>query len=158
MWFIILSTLLIAIGIAGCILPYPGNFIILVGLYVATFIPNNEGVLTNYPLWYWLVQIIFCLLAFLVDYILPYLGAKRFNSSKFGLWGCLIGSIVGVFFFPIGLFLGPFVGAFIGELCFARRHWKQSSFSGLGATLGFVATIFAKLIISALMLMLHFCI
>lgn len=158
MWLIILSTLLIVIGIAGCILPYPGNFIILIGLYVATLIPNSEGVLTNYPLWYWLIQLTFCLLAFLVDYLLPYLGAKRFNSSKAGLWGCFIGSIVGVFFAPIGLFFGPFIGAFLGEILFAGRHWKQSSFSGIGAVLGFIATIFAKLGIAAFMLLLHFCI
>jgi len=158
MWLIILSTLLIAIGIAGCILPYPGNAIILIGLYVASFIPNSEGILTNYPLWYWLIQITFCLLSFLVDYILPYLGAKRFKSSKAGLWGCFVGSIIGVFFAPIGLFLGPFFGAFLGEILIAQRHWQQSSLSGVGAVLGFILSIFAKLIIAALMLLLYFCI
>ena len=45
------------------------------------------------------------------------IGSKYSGGSKWGSWGCLIGSIVGIIFLgPWGIVIGPFGGAFIGEL------------------------------------------
>ena len=56
----------------------------------------------------------------LVDYILPSVCAKKFRCSGWGVFGCFVGSIVGLFFMPLGIILGPFLGTVVGELMAER--------------------------------------
>lgn len=78
------------------------------------------------------------------DFIIPAIGAKKFNCSPYGTWGCVLGTFIGAFFFPIGLMVGPFLGAFLGELL-ARRDAFQAFRGALGAFLGFLAGTLLKL-------------
>ena len=87
----------------------------------------------------------------ILDYVIPMVGAKRFNCSKFGTWGAAIGTIVGLFFFPLGLILGPFLGAFIVELL-VKKSVPAAALGGLGALLGFLASVFIKILLCAGML------
>ena len=89
-----------------------------------------------------------------LDYVVPALGAKRFNCSKFGTWGCAIGTLLGVFFFPVGLLLGPFCGAFVGELI-ARKPVRAAAFGGLGAFLGFLSGVCIKVVACVIMLVCY---
>ena len=53
--------------------------------------------------------------------ITPMLGTKYSGGSNWGNWGCAVGTVAGMFVFPPwGILLGPFVGAFVGEL-FGRQ-------------------------------------
>ena len=74
------------------------------------------------------------------------IGAKKFDCSRAGTWGCFIGTIVGVFFFPIGLVAGPFGGAFIGELISGKTA-RAALRGGIGALLGFLAGTALKIIV-----------
>jgi uncharacterized protein YqgC (DUF456 family) len=56
-----------------------------------------------------------------------------------------------VFFFPIGLLLGPFGGAFVGELI-ARKPIRAAALGGLGAFLGFLSGVCIKVIACIFML------
>ncbi len=87
----------------------------------------------------------------ILDYVIPMVGAKRFNCSKFGVWGAAIGTIVGLFFFPLGLVLGPFLGAFIVELI-VKKSVADAALGGIGALLGFLASVFIKMLLCAGML------
>ena len=54
-----------------------------------------------------------------------------------------MGTIVGAFFFPIGIILGPFAGAFLGEFI-AKKDFVTALRSGIGAFLGFLAGTLLK--------------
>jgi uncharacterized protein YqgC (DUF456 family) len=93
--------------------------------------------------------ITFVFLGFLVlavtisDYLIPMIGAKKFNCSKWGTYGCFIGTLFGMFFLPIGVIAGPFLGALIGE-CFTGKSFRDVFWGGVGALLGFLASVLLK--------------
>ena len=87
----------------------------------------------------------------ILDYVIPMVGAKRFNCSKFGVWGVAVGTIAGLFFFPLGLVLGPFLGAFIVELI-VKKSIADAAIGGIGALLGFLASVLIKVLLCAGML------
>ena len=78
------------------------------------------------------------------DMVMPSVGAKKFDCSKLGVWGSLIGAIAGVFFFPWGLILGPFIGAFVGELI-AGKKFTSSIKGAMGAFVGFATGVVLKI-------------
>lgn len=81
-----------------------------------------------------------------LDYIVPVLGAKKFGSSREGVWGGMIGIVVGLFFFPpIGIILGPLLGTIIGDLIAGGTFVKALN-SGIGSLIGFIVGTSIKLI------------
>ncbi len=85
----------------------------------------------------------------LIDNVLNFIGAKAFGASWAGLIGVLIGGILGgLLLFPVGLLIGPFVGALLAELIGGRTK-REALKAGLGAFLGYLGGVFAKLAIWA---------
>jgi uncharacterized protein YqgC (DUF456 family) len=72
------------------------------------------------------------------------LGAKRVGASKLAVAGAVLGTFAGLFFGPVGLFAGPFVGALGGELIHGREVRKATKV-GFGTWLGIVFGIVLKL-------------
>lgn len=70
--------------------------------------------------------------------------AKKFKCSGWGVFGCFVGSVIGLFFLPLGIVLGPFLGTVAGELI-AGRELSASVRGGFGALLGFVLCLGLKL-------------
>ena len=116
---IILGIGLAVIGIIGCIVPgLPGPPLNYLSLILVQII-NHDAFTTKFLIWFGAVTVV----VYLLDYILPILGAKLFNASKYGIWGSIIGMIIGIFFFPpYGLILGVLFGAIIGELLAGKNH------------------------------------
>ncbi len=130
---IILGTLCMIIGLAGCLLPIiPGPPTAYVGLLLLHF--TDKAQFTTAQLLTWLFVVI---LLQVLDYFIPMLGSKYSGGSRWGTRGCLIGTIAGLFFMPWGIILGPFLGAFLGELL-GGRETGQALKSGLGSLLGFL--------------------
>ena len=91
------------------------------------------------------------LLAWSLDWIAGAIGAQRFGASRYAVVGATIGAVVGLFFALPGILLGPFLGAVIGELI-ARRDLEQAGRAGIGAWLGLLLGIAAKLALSLSMI------
>ena len=62
----------------------------------------------------------------------------------------MIGTIVGLFFLPIGIIAGPFFGALVGELV-AGRNFGQSLYGAFGALIGFLAGVLLKVLCCGLL-------
>lgn len=134
-------------GIAGCVLPFipgpPLNFLGLLLLHLTSGFQFSTEFLI---LWAIITAIVYGL-----DLIIPVWGTKKFGGSKRGVWGSIIGLVVGMFFFPpFGLIIGPFAGAVIGELT-AGKESKAALKSGFGSFVGFIAGTVLKLIASGMM-------
>ena len=136
----IFAGLLLLIGFIGCVVPVlPGPIIGYCGLLALN--PTERCPST-------LVLVTMGLLVAAVtvaDYVVPAIGAKKFNCSRWGTAGCFVGTLVGLFFVPFGILLGPFLGAFLGELI-ARKPVGTALKGGLGAFLGFLSGIFLKIL------------
>ena len=136
----ILAGLLLLIGFIGCVVPVlPGPIIGYCGLLA--LIPTEKCPST-------LVLVTMGLVVAAVtvaDYVVPAIGAKKFDCSRWGTFGCFAGTIVGIFFVPVGILLGPFLGAFLGELI-AMKPVGAALKGGLGAFLGFLTGVFLKIL------------
>lgn len=138
---------LAAVGFVGCVLPYPGHPFILLGCAAADWASGRFS-----AWWVWLGLIVLAIAGIFVDNVTTALGAKRFGSSRAAIWCSILGLLIGgVFFPPLGLLLGPFLGAFFAELIFIRKSLGDSAKSGTGALLGYLIGIAAKLFIAILM-------
>lgn len=138
---ILIGLLLMVVGIAGSILPViPGTPISWLGLIVLYLSPSLE--------FDWTFIIITGIVAigiYIMDYIIPAIGTKKFGGSKAGAWGTTIGLIIGILApIPMGILIGPFVGALIGELAFNKTEGPQAFKAAIGSFFGFLASTFLK--------------
>ena len=110
--FILLAIVFAALGLAGAVLPVlPGPPMAFAALLMLLFCNGND--ITTVQL---VVAGVLAVIITIGDYIAPIWFTKRTGGSKSGIWGATIGLVLGLFFGPIGIIAGPFLGAFIGEL------------------------------------------
>ena len=108
---IVFSVLFMIIGLLGCILPaLPGPPLSYIGFLLLHFTDRVQFSTTQI-----LILLLLVVVAQVIDYFIPVLGSKYSGGTKWGSWGAFIGSVVGLFFLPWGLLLGPFLGAVAGE-------------------------------------------
>ena len=136
----ILSGICLLLGFTGCFLPVlPGPPIAYVGLLLLQATERYQFSITQLVVWGLLVVVIQIL-----DYVTPLLGTKYSGGSKWGNWGCAIGTIFGVFVFvPWGILFGPFLGALVGELL-SGKELEDAFKAGLGAFIGFLVSTVLK--------------
>lgn len=141
MLYYALAVLLILVGVAGVILPaLPGLPLVFAGMLLAAWAGDFQQI-------GWITLVILGLLtvlSFAADFFSTAVGAQRVGASRKALWGTVIGTFAGLFFMPIGLLAGPFVGALVGEL-WHGRELGQAAKVGLGTWLGIVLGIVLKL-------------
>ncbi|MDR6094151.1 DUF456 domain-containing protein [Stenotrophomonas sp. SORGH_AS_0321] len=144
----LVAALCIALGIAGIVLPaLPGIPLVFLGLLLAAwadgFVHVGWPVLT--------VLAVLTVLSFVVDVLATVVGAQRVGASRKALWGTFIGSIAGLFFMPVGLFLGPLLGALVGEY-WHSRELGRSTRVGLATWLGVLLGMALKVALLVAML------
>jgi uncharacterized protein YqgC (DUF456 family) len=149
-WLILGFTLMI-VGIIGSVLPVlPGPITGWFGLLLLHF---SNAIPMNYQL----LGITFTIAVtiFVLDYIIPGLGAKKFGGSKKGATGATLGLIVGLIVpIPLGFVIGAFVGALIGELSHDPKDLKRALKSAFGSFIGFLASVTMKLMVSLVLMVI----
>lgn len=138
---LIVGLLLNGLGILGCIIPaIPGPVFSWLSLLLFFFLPERDFSTTTL-----VVSGLLMAAVALIDYVVPVLSAKKFGSSKEGVYGGMIGIVVGLFFSPVGIILGPLVGTIVGDLIAGGTFTKALN-SGLGSLVGFLVGTSIKLI------------
>jgi uncharacterized protein YqgC (DUF456 family) len=142
-----LGVIFIISGILGCVVPaIPGPPLSYVGLLLLHFTEKYQFSTKFLIIWAIITAVVYAL-----DIIIPAWGTKKFGGSKRGVWGSIIGILIGMFLFPpFGIIIGAFLGAVIGELSGGKDSGEALK-SGFGSFLGFLAGTLMKLIASGLM-------
>lgn len=136
------------VGLLGSILPaLPGAPLSYVGLLL--LLPCEGVDISNASLW---VYGVFLAIVSVLDYIAPVWLTNLSGGGQQATRGSMAGLIAGLFFFPPwGLIVGPFVGAFIGELMEGSSKGKALKVA-LMSFVGFLLTTGMKIIYSGLLL------
>ncbi|MCB0445626.1 MAG: DUF456 domain-containing protein [Gelidibacter sp.] len=147
-FLVIIAALFMVLGIIGSFLPIlPGPLTSWVGLlifYLTKVVPINWTFL--------IITLIIALGIWILDYIIPAVGTKRFGGSKAGMVGTSLGLIIGLIApIPFAIIIGPFVGALIGELV-NKSDFNKALKAAFGSFLGFVASTFIKFIVAVIYL------
>ena len=143
-----LAILLIVCGLAGTIVPaLPGIPMIFIGGWIIAYIDDYQyigmgtlialGVLTA--------------ISIAIDWLSQTMGAQKAGATKQGLTGALLGTIVGIPFGLLGIYLFPVIGAFLGEMI-GHRDMHRSAKVSWDTWVGMIAGIAAKLAIGFTML------
>src|SRR6056297_241760 len=142
-----LGILFIIGGILGGVLPVvPGPPLSYTGLLLLHFTEKH-----SFSSQFLITWAIITIVVTVLDYFIPVWGTGRFGGSKRGIWGSVIGLVIGLFFFPpFGIIIGPFLGAVVGELSSGKESGAALR-SGFGSFVGFLAGTLLKLIASGLM-------
>jgi uncharacterized protein len=147
---VILAVLLTLAGLAGCILPaVPGPPLNFIALLLLQWAWHSYSIMTL------VVLGLLTLLVLVLDYMIPVWGAKLFGATKYGIWGSIIGMLVGIFLTPIGMIGGLLLGAILGDMV-AGKMPLEAMKSGAGTFLGTVAGMLVKLILSGIMTFMVF--
>ena len=165
---VILGFLALLAGFVGSIVPaVPGPPLSFVGLLLLQW--SGRAGFTPTFLWVWAAVAV---AVTVMDNLLPAWMTKRFGGSRMAVWGSVLGLVIGMIFFaPLGLLLGPFLGALAGESFHNYLQDKRNRANGvdlgavdngaraiktlkvaLGAFLAFIVGTGAKLISCLLMI------
>ncbi|MDR0938194.1 MAG: DUF456 domain-containing protein [Mediterranea sp.] len=139
---IVLGALCLLVGLLGCVLPFlPGPPVAYAGMLLLHF--TDRVSFSSSQLVTWLLVVV---VLQVLDYFTPMLGSKYIGGSKWGSWGCVVGTVVGLFFLPFGIIAGPFLGAVIGELL-GKKEIGEALRSGIGSFLGFLVGTLLKFVL-----------
>ncbi len=138
---IILGILLIFIGIIGSFVPViPGPITAWLGLLIL----YQTSLLTS-DFTFLATTFSIAIGVFILDYFIPLIGAKKFGGTKSGMIGATLGLLVGLIFLgPLGIFLGSFSGAFVGELINDPKDKRTALRAASGSLIGFLTGVFLK--------------
>lgn len=145
LWFVV-GGLLILIGIVGCFLPIlPGPPLAFLGLWIQQLKEPNPFTAKFLWIWFGITVVVTA-----IDYWAPVYATKKFGGSKAGIWGCMIGLLLGFWMGPFGIIIGPLAGAFIGEMM-NNQDSSKAMRAALGSFIGFLLSTLLKLIVCGIM-------
>ena len=132
----LVSVVLLILGILGTFLPVlPGLLLSLCGLLIYKF-----GTDTQLSIIYIWLFVFLTALSVVLNYVIPARTNRKYGGTRWGSFGSIIGTLVGMFFIPIpfGFLIGMFAGVFIGELLHDANDKKKAWNSTKGAFVGFL--------------------
>jgi len=145
---LVISFLVMFTGLVGAIVPMiPGPPLVLAGAFI-------YAAYTKFAVVGWKAMILLTVLAgvgVVLDYSAWVFGAKKLGATKLGIGFGMLGLIVGLFFLPWGLIVGPLVGVGIGE-AIAKRRAVPAVKASAGSLLGVVVGVIVKFFICLVMI------
>ncbi|NNC90809.1 MAG: DUF456 domain-containing protein [Akkermansiaceae bacterium] len=150
----VVTSCLIVAGLAGVFLPFlPGHLLIFLAAAAHWWMLGADAGVE----WWTLVVLGLLLVGSqVVEYLSGAVGTRWFGGSKWGAAGAVAGGLVGIFFAPFGLLLGPLIGAFLLEWIFAKKKMKPATVSGVGSVIGTVGGLIVKVVIAGVMVVYFF--
>ena len=150
--FLITGLLLCLIGIVGSFLPIiPGPVTSWLGILLLNLTSAVE-----FNLNFVLITFTVAVSVGILDYIIPILGVKKLGGSRSGQIGTTVGLIVAlVILGPIGIIIGPFMGALLGEMS-TNKSFQDSLNPAFGSFIGVIAGSVIKFLISLSFLFFYF--
>lgn len=102
---------------------------------------------------FWIIQAIFIILLFTLDYLVSSYTVDRRGGSQAAKIATTVGLIAGPFILPgIGLLIFPFVFAILTEKIISKKTWSDSVSIGIGTVLGILSSALLKGIAMLLMI------
>lgn len=110
---IILGVLFILVGLIGCFVPaLPGPPLAYISLLLLQVGPE-----VPFSMKFMIIIALIVAAIFIIDYLIPAIGAKKYGGSKYGIIGAFAGVIMGLFILPpFGFIIFPLLGALVGEI------------------------------------------
>jgi uncharacterized protein len=145
----IIVFLLMFLGLVGIILPVlPGLILCWAGFFLYAWMGNFQAISLTIVL----VFLVFSFLLSFFDYLLPILGARKYQASRKGLWGAGLGLFLGgLFFGPLGIILGPFLGTLLGEI-YDKKDILAAIKAARASVIGILISTLVKLVLGLVML------
>ena len=138
----LLASLFLVASIVGCVLPIlPGVPLAYAGMLLLHL--TDKVHFTTSQLVIWLIIVV---VLQIVDYITPLLGSKYSGGTSFGNRGCMAGTLLGMFFMPWGVIIGPFIGSVAGEML-GGQDLSHAIKAGIGTLLGFLFGALMKVVV-----------
>jgi hypothetical protein len=145
---LVISLLVMFAGVIGSALPVlPGPPLVLLGALIF-------AIFTKFAIVGWKILLALALLtlvAEVLDHLFSLVGARKFGASKMGIWFGILGLIIGFFFMPWGLVIGPIVGVVIGE-AIAKRRALPALRAGAGSVVGLFVAVVVKFLVCLVMI------
>jgi uncharacterized protein YqgC (DUF456 family) len=146
---LVAAIVLVVGGLIGSLIPIlPGTPLIFVGALIYGWITDFKEINATVLIGLGVIAVVSTVLGYLASAF----GSKKFGSSKWGIAGATIGSIVGIFAGgPIGLAIFPFLFAFLFELLAAGKSVRKSLRTALGSLIGVLGGIVMQFVFGLVM-------
>ena len=144
------AILMALLGIVGCVIPaLPGPPLTYASILLLYLFNNPDNAITGRFLIVW-ISIVAAVT--ILDYVVQPYFTKITGGSKLAVRYSIAGMVAGMVFFPpIGIIAGSFIGALIAEFVVNKKPLQSSLLAAFGAFLGFIMGTGLKLAASATM-------
>jgi len=140
----VVTICLLVLGFIGTLVPFlPGHLILFFAAGAHWLMLRQDS---GVEWWTFVVLGVLLILSQVFEFLSGAAG------TRWGAAGALIGGMVGIFFIPFGLLLGPLIGSMFCEFVFAKKEVRSATVSGVGSVLGTVAGMVIKIIVGVLMI------
>jgi hypothetical protein len=145
---LILAAVLVIGGIIFAVLPpLPGPVLSYAAIWVTHFSSEDA----RFSVFWLIVFGVMTATVTAFDVLMPAIATKKFGGTKAGVWGGLIGTVVGIMTpIPFGIIWGPLLGAIVGDLI-GGNQIRAAVKSGFGSFIGFVIATFFKVVVCIIM-------
>ena len=146
-FLIVLAGIFLIAGLIGCtISKVPGILLSYLGIMILNYSTISEFSVHFFIRWGVVVIAVQGL-----DYFIPDWGNRKFGGSNKGVWGSLLGMLIGIYFGPWGIIIGAVTGAFIGEL-FAGKESNSAIHQAIYSFAFFILGTVSQLIVAGIMI------